>query len=316
MKSWFKWLGIVTVVLCCVLYGRQAYVLLSGSGAKIAPALHLLPPSIGAYMLAYLAAAMGWHVLMRIIEAKASPLASLGIFTTSQFAKYLPGNIGHHAGRIFLSTRYGYPSHKVVFTMVAELAMVVLAMLLLSLPVLGQWSERFSLGLRGVWTAALVLLLMAVLGMVYAVLRKRGGHALFTSLSRSLEQAWATKARTVIHFVAAFLLISLQILLTVLALGLLDADGQLLSLEHLPTSIAVFSAAWLLGFLVPGAPAGIGVREMVLTEGLSPIIGRDHAVLLALLFRILTIMSDLLAFLAGACILWLSRTNQAVGHSD
>lgn len=307
MKKWFKWVGITIVAACCALYTRQVFLLFSNNSMDLASATHLFPASIGSYMAAYLAAAMGWQMLLMVVETKANPLLSVGIFTTSQFAKYLPGNIGHHAGRVFLSTKYGYSGSKVVLTMAVELAMVVSAMLLLSLPVLGQWSERFSLASRGAWFAAVLVVLLAALAVALLFFRKRGSPPLFASISESLRQVRAEKLRSAACVFVAFLLINLQILLTVLSLGLLDAGSQLFTIENLSKSVAVFSAAWLVGFLVPGAPAGIGIREMVLTEGLAPLVGRDQAILLAMLFRILTIMADLLAFMTGAWLLWLVR---------
>src|SRR3546814_5500746 len=41
--------------------------------------------------------------------------------------------------------------------------------------------------------------------------------------------------------------------------------------------LGVYAAAWLLGFLMPGAPAGLGVREVVLFMGLAPLVGGASA---------------------------------------
>ena len=35
----------------------------------------------------------------------------------------------------------------------------------------------------------------------------------------------------------------------------------------------IFATAWVAGFVTPGAPAGVGVREAALTVGLTPICG-------------------------------------------
>ncbi len=67
------------------------------------------------------------------------------------------------------------------------------------------------------------------------------------------------------------------------------------------TGIRVITAAyiisWILGFAVPGAPGGIGVREMALTLLLSPVIGRDVTAALSVLHRIITIIGDFAAYL-------------------
>ena len=60
---------------------------------------------------------------------------------------------------------------------------------------------------------------------------------------------------------------------------------------------AAYSIAWVLGFLVPGAPGGIGVREMVLTVLLSPSVGRDAVVAVSILHRLVTVAGDFAAYL-------------------
>ena len=51
--------------------------------------------------------------------------------------------------------------------------------------------------------------------------------------------------------------------------------------------------AWLLGYVMPGAPAGVGVRETVLVIGLGPALGEADALVLALAYRFVTVMPRL-----------------------
>ena len=63
--------------------------------------------------------------------------------------------------------------------------------------------------------------------------------------------------------------------------------------------IAAYIIAWLLGFIVPGAPGGIGVREFVIsaiTEGTS----MGAVVLLAaVIHRIITVVGDIISYILG-----------------
>ena len=52
------------------------------------------------------------------------------------------------------------------------------------------------------------------------------------------------------------------------------------------------SLAWIVGYVTPGAPAGIGLREAVLALGLSPALGESGALALALLYRLVTTIAD------------------------
>jgi hypothetical protein len=117
--------------------------------------------------------------------------------------------------------------------------------------------------------------------------------------------------RSMLHLLLGQLAVVLGIILTTASLGLLDSSASLLSPASFPALISIFAAAWLLGFLVPGAPAGIGIRELVLTEGLAPLVGKEQSILIALLFRILSTVCDLLALAGGAAILYLNgRTRE------
>jgi len=61
----------------------------------------------------------------------------------------------------------------------------------------------------------------------------------------------------------------------------------------------VFAAAWVIGFVSPGAPAGLGVRELVLILALTPLYGKEVSIGLAGIVRLLTTVGDGVFFLAG-----------------
>src|SRR5262249_46535922 len=56
--------------------------------------------------------------------------------------------------------------------------------------------------------------------------------------------------------------------------------------------------AWIAGFIAPGSPAGLGVRESVLLAGLSAG-STETGVMLGLGYRIVTVGGDVIATLAG-----------------
>jgi hypothetical protein len=73
-------------------------------------------------------------------------------------------------------------------------------------------------------------------------------------------------------------------------------------------SVWRFALCYLAGFIVPGAPAGLGVREAFFTKLFAPELGEGGAACVALVFRVLTIIGDLLTFVVAW---WVgSRTSQ------
>ena len=65
---------------------------------------------------------------------------------------------------------------------------------------------------------------------------------------------------------------------------------------------AATAASWLAGFVVVGAPAGLGVREATFVALTGATLGEDHALLLIGLFRIVTFLGDTLFLAAGAAV--------------
>ena len=60
-----------------------------------------------------------------------------------------------------------------------------------------------------------------------------------------------------------------------------------------PVVIASVALATVAGFVVAVLPGGLGVREGVLMSALAPALGSDHAVVAALLLRLVWVVAEL-----------------------
>jgi len=80
---------------------------------------------------------------------------------------------------------------------------------------------------------------------------------------------------------------------------MLGEQQQDFSFEMLRRIVSLYSVAWIVGALTPGAPGGIGVREAILIEGLTPLWGAGEAVAGALAFRVVTVATDVIALGLG-----------------
>jgi len=58
--------------------------------------------------------------------------------------------------------------------------------------------------------------------------------------------------------------------------------------------------AWLAGFVTPGAPAGLGIRELVLLFLLQGLVGGPDLLLVILLGRVITVSGDLVFFILAS----------------
>jgi len=61
----------------------------------------------------------------------------------------------------------------------------------------------------------------------------------------------------------------------------------------------IFAIAWVAGFIMPGAPGGLGVREAILVAILSSFYDSQIVVGIAVSLRVVTILGDGVAFIVG-----------------
>jgi len=93
-------------------------------------------------------------------------------------------------------------------------------------------------------------------------------------------------------------------LLSWLAFGthvwLLAVDLGAPPFHALPVSIGAFCVAATLGLLFVVAPAGAGVREVLLVVGLTPVLSPAAATAVAVLSRLVVMLGDVVAAAIGA----------------
>jgi len=301
-----KLVGLGLSVACLVYFAIAARNILSGTTMSWAgsPALHALPMAAVLYLSAYALLATAWHFLLRSMALDPGLPASAGIYLSAQIAKYIPGNVGQHIGRIYLSTARGLPAIRVGMAMIVEIVLAIVVAALLSLPLAPMVLRRIARAAFP-WTDLLLIgfgLASAACAIAYLLHRKR----LLAPLRERLRAALA-EARKVggAGFLAG------AAILTVCGMGmaglslvaLASTSASAMTASSVVAGIALFSASWIVGFLAPGAPAGLGVREAILLGGLTPAIGGQLALEATIVFRGLSVGADLVAWLAGTLLL-------------
>lgn len=255
----------------------------------------LLDPAALATMLAAAAAyaglsllvALAWHLLLRAASG-ASPLParrSLVIHGKTQILKYLPTNVLHVAGRYALAREAKAPHAAIAFSTVAELVLVTATALLIAAVFARPLLSDALADERMVWIASGA----AAVAVAVAV----GAWLSRTSRDKSDLGRLAPAALAAAGLYATFFALN-GVLLGLLA-SRMSGGGAVFE----PVLLGLTAAAWTAGFLVPGAPAGVGVREAVLIAGLEIVYPGAAAAVIALSYRVATVLGD--ALLAAAC---------------
>lgn len=240
---------------------------------------------------------------------------AIRVYAKANIGKYLPGNVMHYVERNLFAAKLGLSQKQLAAASACEVISLVLAALFMGacldfaglqkaiyavasrlLPV---DSESFWTG-KGFWffVPAAVFGTAAAVCLLRFLQRKRRWDAGTSKPFREKVYVKRLSERFLPVFMKCFAayLIVLSVLGAVLAVFYLYLGGKPGIRQGLQI-LAAYAAAWVLGFVVPGAPGGIGVREMALALLLSPVIGRDRIVVLSVLHRLVTVAGDFAAYL-------------------
>jgi uncharacterized membrane protein YbhN (UPF0104 family) len=239
------------------------------------------------YAMSGLLLALGWWLILccrsdwgKGLKWKTATL----IYGKTQIAKYIPGNIFHFAGRHVLARNAGASHAQLVAAATGEILMTLTAAGLISLLAVRSFLERVP----GNWIWLGVLAAGTAMALGVFAFRRFG-------LMRILQGAQPVRLILAQFSYLLFFAVSASLfLLVIMLVADKSPEWQLVA--------GCYAAAWAIGFVVPGAPGGFGVRETMLVAFLSGVLEEKTILLAAILFRLVTTCGDFLFFL-GASVL-------------
>lgn len=272
-KRLLNWLGTVLSVLSVLFIGFR----LSRYGDELkfiepgSPDLLFHSILVFIYSLSGLLLTCSWKQILAHLGVQVTCLNAFRIYGKSQISKYIPGNIFHFVGRQAIGIQNGMsglPLAKSAFVEIVVLAVSGGLFFSMALP---MYSASVTI------PAAIVL---------------------FT-VSLCLTLAATTKIFS--RYVASAVLLDVIFLITsgIVFVGVLyKIEPQVFDSQF--SSVFVICGAyilsWLAGFLTPGAPAGVGVREVVLLWILGSSVSEAALLSSILIARIITVLGDVLFF--------------------
>jgi uncharacterized membrane protein YbhN (UPF0104 family) len=229
------------------------------------------------YGAANIALAIAWRDLLEHCGSTGNARWAIRVFGVTQLAKYIPGNFFHLASRQTIGMHDGHDAGALLKSAVWEFGT-----LMLSAVAFGIWVTPLLLT-NVSYTYAGVVFLATVL-----------------VISFSAQRYFSLLVMRAVHWYIGFLLLSG--LLYFATLQLLVPDTSLI--DALPGIVGAYIIAWLLGAITPGAPAGIGVREVVMFALLQSVVGQTELLVSIVISRVITAGGDIL-FYFGA--LWMQE---------
>lgn len=249
-------------------------------------------------LLVNLLASLNWKIVINQFHIKQSFLKLIYIFFVTNFYKYIPGNIGHYLGRLYFGKKNSLNYSLGVNSIILETVWFAIAAVIISLFSFNYINEHFFNGLF--FNAPLVLILLSSLIIVtitYYILelikkiknlRANNQHIIFKNIT------FRSSILILIIYIIYFLILSFIYYFILVSIFTIQIDFIIL--------FSIISFSWLIGFISPGAPGGLGVREIIVLKLLSPLIPISVIGSASILFRILCISGDLLSFIIGKLI--------------
>lgn len=285
VKSAARVAGFAVTLAALAFVGVTVYHSFDSLRQELASPLFLLTlvGSAVAYAIVLQLVGLAWLRLLIAVDGPSlSVRQALTIYGKTQIYKYLPTNVLHMVGRYALARKSRVSNQALVFAQIGELLTTVLAAsalaIVLARPLLIRSLSRQGLAgdaLANIWIAG---------GFVALVV----GIALFVRFRRAEAGRRALRALATAFVFYTLFFIGSGFLVAALCRSL-DVDGS----SALGELIGIGAAAWLVGFVVPGAPGGFGVREAVLITGLLAAgLAIPVATAVALGYRLVTVAGD------------------------
>jgi hypothetical protein len=200
------------------------------------------------------------------------------LYNLSQLGKYVPGSIWQFVGRAAAYRRLGATYAAIRDSLLIESLWIVVAAALVGLALTGPVAvelvtESLTPGLRA-WLVG---------GMAVAGTAAAGVALLKREVALRYLRLAVPSARVVLVQAMLWLLLGLAFWILARACGLQVGVGF---------ATGLFAAAYAVGFMVPFAPAGLGIRDAILTLGLLPHAATGEALAITVLARAVYLLVD------------------------
>lgn len=213
------------------------------------------------------------------------------LYVKSNLYKYLPGNIMHYVGRNQIAVESEATHPQIVLCTMTEMAVSCIAGLsaglLLSFGFVRDWISRHDHRLLWLIVGAAVIVIAACIILMITD----------NKLSARIRQVINRRNLALITGILLYNIAN-QITQGLMFVALLKVMGAAIAPGSYLSVAGVYAFAWLIGFITPGSPGGLGVREAMLSVFLGSTVSPGLISAAAILNRIITITGDIIAFAA------------------
>lgn len=260
-------------------------------------------------MLVYLSS-YTWKLIVEFVNVgKVSYVNTMNVYIKSNIGKYLPGNIMQYAGRNVIGSQLGWPHSKIAFSSFLEVFLLIITSTVLSFIFAFKNTIDYLNNVLNNILNKPYYLIIAVICIILVIIALK----VFLFKSKSLLEIFKRYFKKELLFLLlkvfimqsiAFIIMGLMLVILLFYISNINIQAK-----DIYVIISIFIVAWLVGFIMPGVPGGLGVRESILLFSLSPMVGEERILLAILFHRLISILGDVIAF--ATCILFYNKKGSA-----
>jgi hypothetical protein len=208
---------------------------------------------------------LSWRRILIGFGHRLPVAASTRIWCTSELARYLPGVIWQVIGRVYLVRKYGVSASVCSASQVLEVAMFLLANIMLAVGCLAWFGHKISHGVAQDWLFAAIGMIPVLFVLVHPRVFARLANGILARLGKP-----TIAKRLRFHEMCGLLVWALiGLLWQSLAIWLVVSGPLHLQFAKWWVVAGAYSLAWCAGFLAVWAPGGLGVRELVFVAAMD-----------------------------------------------
>ena len=291
IKAYFKWLVLGITLFFINSTFRNHWQAVTEVRIDF-PGFGLLFLALILTLLAHIWSAIVWIQILQLFKQSCQYRWGLKTYLVTNIYKYLPGNVGHFYGRISAISKQGISLAIASLTVLLEPLLMAAAALLIAL-------LSHSIGLIETTKNVKILFLQCFLLIIVLV----GIHPIIINrvigFIKKLKnkQKFEEKETVYLQKYPSIILLGEILFLLLRGLGFILALMAFMSIsfQQIQMIISAFSFAWLLGLVIPGAPAGLGVFEATIIALLETSSLPIEIVLTTIaIFRIISIVAEVM----------------------
>lgn len=257
--------------------------------------------------------AIPWNILVNTITGeKINFTDTIMVYVKSNLMKYVPGNVFQYVGRNEIALKKNLSHIKVATATVLDVMITVLAAAIISLLFLYDYIFKFIEHTSWAHIALITIVIVLLLAIfVIFIFRKKLAHKFKKYDYLISKKNIKGVLLCLVYYIIVLMISSLMYL--VVMIFVLDVS---LTPKLFLNLFSAYTLAWLVGFITPGAPAGIGIKEAVMVGVTGGLVNVSDITLSMVVLRILLTIADLVAVGIGKTIDKRVKNKKEVIHED